>query len=72
MKWLPIATCPNSKLDGMFVVIAIDIKPVSGASFTYTSDPYCVWYDDGYFVRWPHLYHPTHWCELPSIEKGVS
>ena len=69
-SWLPIESAPKSRKPfEMFVVIAINVKPLpSGAP--YTSDPYCVWREsDGSFARWPHTYPPTHWFPLPPNSK---
>lgn len=51
-----------------FVVIAIDVKPFEEYKGNYTSDPYCVWYEAGKFVRWPNSSQLTHWCELPDTK----
>lgn len=61
-KWQSIESAPKNR-KRMFVVIAKDII-VHGRN--YTSDPYCVWVEDGVFCRWPHKFLPTHWCELPE------
>ncbi len=61
-KWKPISKAPtNTK--AMFVVKAFNVK-IGGVS--YTSDPYCVWSENGKFIRWPHPFSPTHYCELPT------
>lgn len=68
--WSLIEDIPNSiKISRkMFVVIAKDIEIMSGK--TYTTDPYCVWYEEsreeGAFVRWPHPFPPTHFYVLPT------
>lgn len=52
----------------IFVVIAKDVEIMPGK--TYTTDPYCVWYEesreDDVFVRWPHPFPPTHFYVLPT------
>jgi hypothetical protein len=39
--------------------------------YLYTTEPYCVWLEDGGFIcsRWPHSFKPTHFCLL-SEERG--
>ena len=67
MEWKPIESAPVANNKKMFVVIAIDAK-IPDLEKKYTSDPYCVWRGkNGEFVRWPHDFQPTHWCELPEI-----
>ena len=68
MNWQPIETAPQERKPfSMFVVIAIQTTEASPSGVPYTSDPYCVWRErDGSFVRWPHPFPPTHWCNLPS------
>jgi len=66
LEWKPIETAPKDT-KRMFVVIAIN--PVQ-LRLPYKTDPYCVWAElDKGFVRWPHTFPPTHWCELPSIDE---
>ena len=68
--WSLIEALPDSiKVSReMFVVIAKDIQIRQGS--TYTTDPYCVWYEatrkDSAFVRWPHPFPPTHFYVLPT------
>ena len=62
MYWHPIETAPKDTKK-MFVVKACNIK--HHGICNYTSDPYCVWYENGAFVRWPHEFQPTHWFDLP-------
>lgn len=64
MKWQPIETAPTDTKT-MFVVRAFDIKPFPEYTDLYTTDPYCIWVEDGEFVRWPHRFPPTHWMPLP-------
>lgn len=54
----------------MIVVMAIDV-PVQQGALRYTTDPYCVWWDEDYgrWARWPHPYPPTHWLPLDIGEK---
>jgi hypothetical protein len=61
-EWQPIETAPKEYTKEMFVVIAIG---ANGGK--YNTDPYCVWYDDGDFIRWPHSFKPTHWMPLPPV-----
>ena len=63
MNWQPIDQAPQNTKE-MFVVIALGVS-FSNVS-NYTSDPYCVWSQDGKFMRWPHEFSPTHFCTLPS------
>lgn len=68
MEWLPIETAPKDTKE-MYVVRAfnVDVHQVKG----YTSDPYCVWHDGEWFVRWPHTaFMPTHWMPLPPPPKN--
>lgn len=60
MTWKPISSAPKVKAP-MYVVIAV--------WESYTTDPYCVWCEDGKFVRWPHKAPPTHWMPLPEPPK---
>ena len=62
-EWLPIETL-STRDKKMFVVIAIQAD--IGTMFAYTSDPYCVWKEGDKFIRWPHDFPPTHYCELPK------
>lgn len=67
MEWQPIETAPKDRK--MFVVQAFDVEtglstPSGGRR--YTTDPWCVWYSNGEFVRWPHPFPPTHWVPLPE------
>jgi hypothetical protein len=66
MNWKPIETAPkDSSSKKMFVVIAFNAKIRS--DYHYDSDPYCVWRGfRGEFVRWPHVFEPTHWVPLPE------
>ena len=67
MEWQPSETAPKDRK--MFVVQAFDVEtglstPSGGCR--YTTDPWCVWYSNGEFVRWPHPFPPTHWLPLPK------
>lgn len=67
VEWQPIEKLParmkNTK--EMFVVKAIDANITIGdLERTYTSDPWCVWTEQGKFIRWPHTFAPTHWKRL--------
>lgn len=65
--WKPIENLPPyyNRSPKMFVVIAKDVEIYNGQR--YTTDPYCVWLNEGDIChRWPHLFQPTHYCELPS------
>lgn len=69
-NWLPFNTYPLSDPESreMFVVIAIDTPlAMPGTGKLYTTDPYCVWRQDGRLVRWPHPFAPTHWMPLPKV-----
>lgn len=67
MKWLPIEDIPVGMGRKMFVVKAVGITPISTMpDYKYTTGPWCVFMDDGEFVRWPHQYAPTHFCLLPE------
>jgi hypothetical protein len=70
--WQPIETAPKSQLDGMFVVRGFRVSTGLSAGHTYTTDPYCVWRDDGdgSFARWPHQFAPTHWMPLPPAPQA--
>lgn len=64
VQWKPIEEAPVSRK--MIVVKAINTEN-SPSTFPYTTDPYCVWQEQkGHFVRWPHDFAPTHYCELPE------
>lgn len=67
MTWKPIAELPAEYQISrrMFVVIGINVHPVS-PEHKYTTDPVCVWMDDGSFNRWPWDFEPTHFCEIPQ------
>jgi len=59
MNWQPIETAPRA-LKPMIVVIG---------NFTdrnYITDPWCVFWQDGAWQRWPHKDQPTHWVPLPE------
>lgn len=68
MYWLKIENLPEhyKKTNRMFIVKAIDIFPSETSVFKYTTDPYCVWFGDGTFIRWPHKFPPTHYAILPD------
>ena len=63
LKWLPIEQAPKDTKK-MFVVKAVGAKV--GSFNNYNSDPYCVWSENGEFIRWPHDFRPTHFCYLPE------
>ena len=62
--WRPISEAPKNTKK-MFVVRASNVFVGSGRT-KYTTDPYCVWTEDGEFVRWPHNFPPTEFMELPE------
>lgn len=64
MEWQPIETAPKRSKE-MFVVRAFDVDPTGRGLQRYTTDPYCVWFELGGFIRWPHDFPPTHWVKLP-------
>lgn len=68
--WLKIENLPDyyKTKPTMFVVKAFDVLPMQNSIYKYTSDPYCVWLENGEYVRWPHPFPPTHYLELP-VEK---
>lgn len=70
MIWKTIDSCPKDRT--MFVAIGV----TAGNGFTggrpYKTDPYCVWFEDGEFCRWPHNWKPTHWLELPEKPEATS
>jgi hypothetical protein len=69
MKWISIDKLGEYvKGRQMFVVKAFDVVPFERYPGTYTSDPWCVWFEQerGTFERWPHLFMPTHFCLLPE------
>ena len=63
MKWQPIETAPRNRQ----MVLVIGDK-VNAGHMIYTTDMYCVWFDDRGEIcaRWPHKFMPTHWMPLPS------
>ena len=70
MQWKKIEELPEEYKNShkMFVVIGIDVCPVS-PGHKYTTDPVCVWYDkhkEFNFERWDWHFPPTHFCELPK------
>lgn len=71
MFWLKIENLPDHwKTDrGMFVVKAFDVFPNNQSPMKYTTDPYCVWMEDGEFIRWPHSFPPTHYMVLAEEIK---
>lgn len=69
MNWQPIEAYPkNDRKMRVVKAFAMPYGP-SHAELTYNTDPYCVWYQDGVFVRWPHSFPPTHYCEVPEDIK---
>jgi hypothetical protein len=60
MGWLPIATAPKS-LAPMIVVRGVF------ADRHYVTDPWCVFWQEGAWQRWPHSDPPTHWMPLPEL-----
>ena len=65
--WQPIETLQKGTRK-MFVAIAFNVDTglsAPGGGYRYTTDPWCVWYSNGEFVRWPHPFPPTHWMPLP-------
>lgn len=72
MEWQPIETAPKDSKE-MFVVQAFNVDTrlhLPSGYPRYTTDPWCVWYSRGEFVRWPHDFPPTHWARLPPPPKG--
>lgn len=65
MEWQPIETAPKVK-SPMIVVIGHFKKR------NYITDPWCVFWQDGVWERWPHRDRPTHWMPLPDTRKVVS
>lgn len=61
MEWLPIETAPRER-DPMIVVRGI-------LSSGYVTDPWCVWWQDSAWIRWPHKEQPTHWLPLPPLDS---
>ena len=63
-EWQPIETAPKDRT--MVVLIGV----TEGNGFTggrpYRSDPWCGWFSDGEWQRWPHPWPPTHWMPLPA------
>ena len=61
-EWQPIATAPK-KIHQMIVVRGYfpDRK--------YLTDPYCVFWQEGKWQRWPHADEPTMWMPLPEPPK---
>lgn len=59
-EWQPIETAPKEKTP-MIVVI--------GLFGNYVTDPYCVFYSNNEWCRWPHVKQPTHWMPLPEPPK---
>lgn len=47
----------------MCVFIAKDVKYCND-QLTYNTDPWCGWYRNGEYVRWPHKFNPTHYVEI--------
>lgn len=66
-QWKPIAELPEDYKTNrrMFVVIGIDVHPVN-PDHNYTTDPVCVWMDDGAFMRWDWDFQPTHFYLIPN------
>ena len=62
--WRTIETAPKDRT----VVVLIGVT--EGNGFTggrpYRSDPWCGWFSDGEWQRWPHPWPPTHWMPLPA------
>lgn len=57
--WQPIESAPKVK-HPMIVVRG------HFADRNYTTDPWCVFWQDGKWERWPHKDAPTHWMPLPA------
>lgn len=57
-EWLPIETAPRQRNPMIAVMGILD----SG----YVTDPWCVWWQEGEWQRWPHKEQPTHWIPLPA------
>ena len=64
--WRPLKDYTEIKPRKMYLVRAkTDAYTITG---TYTTDPYCAWYDfedKQWCSRWPHHFPPTHFCEIP-------
>lgn len=71
--WKKIENLPEKYRNShkMFVVKGINVVHPKGV-VSYTTDPYCVWWDgDRVCGRWPHAFPPTHFCELPEDVESV-
>ena len=68
MFWMKIENLPDLYKTSrrMFIVKAFSVFPTEQSVMPYTTDPYCVWYENGDFVRWPHKFTPTHYAILPE------
>lgn len=59
--WQSIDSAPKKKTP-MIVVMGV---LASG----YQTDPWCVWWQEDVWHRWPHKESPTHWAPLPAAPK---
>ena len=57
-EWRPIESAPLER-EPMIVVRGYF------ADTNYWTDPWCVWWQEGAWQRWPHSKPPTHWMLLP-------
>ncbi len=69
-QWHPVKILDEMAIPDRVMFLAFaKFKMPNGKD--YLTDPYCVWREDGKFVRWPHLQQlPTHvrLLEQPSLE----
>ena len=63
-NWQPIETALKDKV--MVAIIGVTSGNVFTGGRPYTTDPYCGWFQDGKWQRWPHNWNPTHWMPLPK------
>ena len=60
MKWRTIDSAPKER--GPMIVVRGVFKERG-----YVTDPWCVFWQEGKWQRWPHEDPPTHWLELPVL-----
>lgn len=65
LKWEPIENAPRQKYP-LIVVHGFYPSGLNDSGYRYTTDPWCVFWQNNKWERWPHQKPPTHYLELPA------
>lgn len=65
LNWEPIENAPRQKYP-LIVVHGFYPNGLNDGGYKYTTDPYCVFWQNNKWERCPHKKSPTHYLELPA------